>query len=91
MSKTAKKRSEILEGPLVPSFISYSLPLVLSALLNMLYNAADIAVLGNLAKGNAVAAVGATTIIVNFVVVTFTSIATGGNILAARVFGAKDD
>lgn len=90
-SKTAKKRNEILEGPLVPSFISYSLPLVLSALLNMLYNAADIAVLGNLAKGNAVAAVGATTIIVNFIVVTFTSIATGGNILAARVFGAKDD
>lgn len=89
--KAAKKQLDMLEGPLIPSFISYALPLVLAALLQMLYNAADIAVLGNLSTGNAVASVGATTIIVNFIVNTFTSIATGGNILAARIFGAKDD
>ncbi len=89
--RAEKKQLDMLEGPLIPSFISYSLPLVLAALLQMLYNAADIAVLGNLSTGNAVASVGATTIIVNFVVNTFTSVATGGNILAARVFGAKDD
>ena len=87
----SKKQINMLEGPLIPSFISYALPLVLASLMQMLYNAADIAVLGNLSDGNAVASVGATTIIVNFVVNTFTSIATGGNILAARVFGAKDD
>ena len=44
--KAAKKQLDMLEGPLIPSFISYALPLVLAALLQMLYNAADIAVLG---------------------------------------------
>ena len=81
----------MLDGPLVPAFISYAIPLVLASLLQLVYNAADIAVLGNLADADAVASVGATTVMISFAVNTFTSIVTGVNILAARAFGAKDE
>ena len=80
----------MLSGPLIPSFISFALPLVLTTVLQILYNAADVAAVGNLGSTDDVAAVGATTILVNIFVVFIANIPVGSNIIAARAYGAKD-
>lgn len=80
----------MLHGPIIPSVIAYALPIILSSFLQILYNAADVAAVGNLATRTDVAAVGATTIIVNVFVVAVINIAAGSNVIAARAFGAND-
>ena len=94
MNTQAKKlgrRVNMLEGPIIPAFITYALPLMLAHMLQQLYHTVDVAVLGNMASNQAVASVGATTAIINIVVNTFTAIATGSTIVAARTYGARDD
>ena len=80
----------MLTGPLIPSFIGFALPLILTTVLQILYNAADVAAVGNLASTDDVAAVGATTILVNIFVVFVANIPVGSNIIAARAYGAND-
>jgi putative MATE family efflux protein len=89
--KKEKPKLDMLSGPLVPSFIKFALPLILSTLLQILYNAADVAAVGNLASTDDVAAVGATTILVNIFVVFVANVPVGSNIIAARAYGANDD
>lgn len=79
------------EGPLVPSIIKYAIPIAIGALIQVLFNAADIMVLGNLADSVAVAAVGATTPIVGLVVNSFVGLAGGTNVILAHSVGAKDN
>ena len=80
----------ILEGAITPSIISFTAPLVLAAVLQTLYHAADIMVVGNFAGKSAVVAVGATTSITNLLLTGIMNIAVGTNILLSRAFGAKD-
>lgn len=77
-------------GPLPSSLIAYAAPLVLTSMLQILYHAADIAVVGNFGSETGVASIGATTPIINFLVNVFINIATGANILLARYRGARD-
>ena len=79
------------EGPLVPSIIKYSIPIAIGALIQVLFNAADIMVLGNWADSVAVAAVGATAPIVGLVVNSFVGLAGGTNVILAHSVGAKDN
>ena len=88
--KSNKKSLDILNGPMIPSFVRYALPIILTSVLQLLYNAADVAAVGNLASSVDVAAVGATTIIVNIFVVASVNVAAGSNVIAARAFGAND-
>jgi len=81
----------MLEGNLYKSILSFAFPLILAGVLQQLYNAADIAIVGQFAGREAVAAVGATTTTISLLVVVSTNIATGFNILLARAMGAKDD
>ena len=57
--KTKKAKLDMQSGPLIPSFISFAIPLILTTLLQILYNAADVAAVGNLSSQDDVAAVGA--------------------------------
>ena len=59
---------DIVGGPIIKSMIIYTIPLILTNVLQFLYNAVDVMVVGNFASGGAVAAVGATTSIINLVV-----------------------
>ncbi|MBE6610105.1 MAG: MATE family efflux transporter [Ruminococcaceae bacterium] len=79
------------EGPLVPSIIKYAIPIAIGALVQVLFNSADIMVLGNFANSVAVAAVGATTPIVGLVVNSFVGLAGGTNVILAHSVGAKDN
>ena len=88
--KKTKENVDILNGPIIPAIVRYALPIILTSVLQILYNTADIAAVGNLASSVDLAAVGATTIIVNIFVVAVVNVAAGSNIIAARAFGAND-
>lgn len=81
---------DMTSGPLPASLITYAVPLIVTSMLQVLYTAADIAVVGNFASAVAVASIGATSAIINLLVNVFVNIATGANILLARYRGAKD-
>lgn len=87
----SKRGAQITEGPLFKSIISYAIPIMLGNYISILFNAADIAVLGNYADKNAVAAVGATSAIVALLVSSFIGISAGTNVLLSRFIGAKDE
>ncbi len=64
---------------------------MLGSLVQVLFNAVDIIVLGNFSTGNEVAAVGATTSIVGLIVNSFVGLSAGANVVLARFLGAKDE
>ena len=81
------KNVDVLHGNLFKSIISFGIPLLFVALIQSLFNAVDIMVLGQMADTHAVAAVGATTSIVHLLVTLSLGIATGAKIVLARLIG----
>lgn len=78
----------------MPLIIAYAIPIVLSGLVQTMFNAADMAVLGAFDKSpdsSAVGAVGATGAIVGLLINSFIGLSGGTNVLLARSVGAKDD
>ena len=86
------KRFEIdmTSGPLLKKIILYALPIVGINVLQLLFNAADVTVLGIFASDDAVAAVGATAPLVNLFVGFFVGLSLGANVMVARCMGAND-
>ena len=84
------KDVNMLEGPILPAVVVFMLPLVLSTLLQVLYSAADIVVLGRFASVSAQASVGATSAINSLIVSWSVAISVGSKIILARALGAKD-
>lgn len=68
--------------------ISFSLPLMLSSILQLMFNAVDIIVVGRFSGSQALAAVGSTTALINIFTNLFIGISLGANVLAARYFAA---
>ncbi len=77
-------------GPILKLIVLYTIPLILSTLIQSLFNAVDIVVLGNMADSTAVAAVGATTSITHLIINTFIGLSNGTKIILARQIGARD-
>ncbi|HJA81646.1 MAG TPA: MATE family efflux transporter [Candidatus Mediterraneibacter intestinipullorum] len=71
--------------------ISFALPLMLSSILQLMFNAVDIIVVGRFSGSSALAAVGSTTALVNIFTNLFIGISLGANVLAARYFAAGRD
>lgn len=71
--------------------ISFSLPLMLSSVLQLMFNAVDIIVVGRFTGSQALAAVGSTTALINVFVNLFIGISLGANVLAARFYAAQKD
>ncbi|MCQ2591623.1 MAG: MATE family efflux transporter [Treponema sp.] len=76
------------EGPILGKLLQFSLPLIFSSLLQLLFNAADIVVVGRFAGDNSLAAVGSTGSLINLLVNLFTGLSVGTNVIAAHYFGA---
>lgn len=90
---TAAKQStarSMTSGSIVKQVILFSLPLMLGNVFQMLYNTVDSIVVGNFVGTQALAAVGATTMIVNMMVFFFNGFSTGAGVVISRAFGAKD-
>lgn len=81
---------DMLHGPLLSRLLIYALPLVLSGVLQLLFNAADIVVVGKFTGSHALAAVGSTSALINLLVNLFIGISIGTNVLVARYCGARD-
>ena len=81
----------LTEGKIFKTLFIYSLPLILTNVVQLLFHAADVTVLGILVNDSAVAAVGACGPIISLLVSLFASFATGANILIAKHVGAKDE
>lgn len=92
MTSTPRKSYELdmCSGAILPKLLQFTLPLMFSSILQLLFNAADIVVVGRFAGDNALAAVGSNTSIINLLCNLFIGLSVGANILAARQYGAGD-
>lgn len=90
MNEKAKKNYEIdmCNGPLLGKILKFTIPLMLSGILQLLFNAADIVVVGRFAGNEALAAVGSTSSLINLLVNVFIGLSVGANVLVARFYGA---
>ena len=79
------------QGRMVPQIFLFVIPLILTTLIQTLFNAVDIAVLGNMADSRAVASVGATSTIVHLIVDAFVGISAGAKIVLSRLVGKNDE
>lgn len=76
-------------GPLLGKILIFYIPLMLSGILQLLFNAADIVVVGRFAGNEALAAVGSTSSLTNLIVNLFIGLSVGANVLVARYYGAN--
>ena len=92
MSRTAvPKRREInmTEGPLLGKMILFTLPVMASGMLQLMFNAADVMVVGKFAGDAAMAAVGCCGALINLIINLFIGLAVGVGVMAAQDIGAK--
>jgi len=91
--KTARisYRMDMTEGPLITKIIKFTIPVMLSGILQLLFNTADVIVVGRFTGKTALAAVGSTGSLINLLVSLFMGLSIGTNVLVARYQGAKDD
>ena len=78
-------------GPILPKLLRFTIPLICSSMLQLLFNTADIIVEGRFAGDNSLAAVGSTSSLINLLVNLFMGLSVGATILAAKHFGGRDD
>lgn len=81
---------DMVNGPLFRNILLYAFPLMLSGILQLLFNAADIIVVGRFAGSQALAAVGSTGSLINLLINLFVGVSIGTNVLVARYYGARD-
>ncbi len=91
MARIAAKSKDLTEGSLFKNIILFSVPLILTNLLQMLYNAADMMTVGFSHEPNAVGAIGITSPFLNLVINIFMGFSTGTTIVLARYLGAKNE
>ena len=80
---------DMIGGPLLPGILRFALPLAVSNILQLAFNAADIIVLGKFSGQTALAAVGATTSLINLITTLFLGLSVGVNVLVANNLGAR--
>lgn len=84
------KNRSMLEGPLLPSIVSYTIPIILTSVLQLLFNAADLVIVGRFCGSDSVAAVGATGSITNLIINLFVGLSVGAGVTVAHAIGAKE-
>lgn len=93
MEKTDAKKYEIdmIHGPLLGKLLVFAVPLILSSILQLLFNAADVIVVGRFSGSDALAAVGSTGSLINLLTNLFLGLSIGSNVLFARYIGAGNN
>lgn len=94
--KIQKKKSKSYEidmcnGPLFSKILLFSIPLMLSGILQLCFNAADIIVVGRVTGNHAMAAVGSTAPLIDMLVNLFIGLSVGINVMVAKYYGAKEE
>ena len=90
--QTARKSgfADFTEGPFLKKIILYTVPIILTGLLQLLFNAADLIVVGRFCGSDYVGAVGATGSLINLLVNLFMGFSVGAGVCVAQGLGAKD-
>ena len=87
----SKRSVDATKGAILPLIITYATPLIISTLIQSLFNAVDVAVLSAMANSHAVAAVGATTSIIHLILHSFVGLSSGSKLILARQIGMNDE
>lgn len=87
-NQSKKYEIDMIHGPLLGKILLFTLPLMASSILQLLFNAADIIVVGRYAGSDALAAVGSTGALINLLTNMFIGFSVGANVLVARYYGA---
>ena len=85
-----KKEMDMVSGPLAGKILMYTLPLALSGILQLCFNAADMIVVGRYASGESLAAVGSTGALINLIINVFMGLSVGVSVCVAHAWGAKN-
>ena len=92
MEKVKKKgqgyQIDMIHGPLAGKLLVFAIPLMLSSILQLLFNAADVIVVGRWSGSQSLAAVGSNTSLINLMVNLFVGFSVGTNVVVARDLGA---
>lgn len=91
LPKRITTNMNMCEGPLLPKIIAFAIPLFISSVLQLVFNTADLIVVGRYGSAISVGAVGATSSLVHLIINLFIGLASGVGVVAARSVGAKDD
>ncbi len=83
-----KREINMLSGPLYPNLIAYAIPLMLSGILQLLYNAADVVVVGRWGSSQSLAAVGSCGALTNLMINLFLGLSVGTSVMVAQRLGA---
>lgn len=86
-----KYEIDMCSGSVFGKMLFFALPLMCSSILQLLFNAADIVVVGRFAGDNALAAVGSNTALINLLTNIFVGLSVGSNVLTAQYYGAKKE
>lgn len=81
---------DMCSGSLLPKILRFTFPLVLTGVLQLLYNAADVVVVGQFVGPQALAAVGSTGALINLIINVFMGLGVGASVVIARAYGAGD-
>lgn len=87
----SRRNIDMLNGSLFKNVIAYTIPIILTGILQLLFNAADLVVVGRFCGSISVAAVGATTSIINLIVNLFIGLSVGAGVVVAQSIGAGDN
>ncbi len=85
------KYRSMLQGPLWSGIISYTIPIIITSLLQLLFNAADLVVVGRYCGSNSVGAIGATGTVTNLMIQLFMGLSVGSGVAIAHAIGSKND
>ncbi len=91
MDKNSRYEIDMCNGPVLTKMLLFALPLMFSSILQLLFNAADVVVVGRCAGDNSLAAVGSTTALINLFTNLFVGLSVGANVAAARFHGARQE
>ena len=86
-----RKSQDILNGPLLPNIVSYTVPIILTSVLQLLFNAADLVIVGRFRGSASVGAVGATTSLTMLIINLFMGISIGAGVCVAHAIGGKQE
>lgn len=90
MDNTKEKNNDLTSGPLTIKIIKFIIPLMLTGILQLLYNAADSIVVGHYDGSSALAAVSSVGALINLLVNAFMGLSVGAAVVVAQDYGAKD-
>lgn len=89
--KTKSYEIDMCNGALFPKILAFSIPLMISSILQLLFNAADMVVVGRFAGSTSLAAVGANASLINLLTNLFIGFSVGANVMTAQFYGARKE